>query len=73
MGSIYNFNIYNLMSKLYYHILEHHGYGNIGYQGYYNTLEEAQRNLEILRAFFPNLHYTIWQDTSKKEPPIVTL
>ena len=73
MGSIFNFNIYYLMSKLYYHILEHHDYGDIGHQGYFNTLDEAQKEVDRLQGYFPNLYYTIFQDTSRREPPIVTL
>lgn len=60
------------MKKIYYHILEYGDYGNIGYQGYYLTIEEAQKEVNRLSSYFPDSSYQIWQDTSKKEPQITT-
>lgn len=60
-------------TKLYYHILEHGSYGNIGYQGYRESKEEAEAEIKRLSDYFPDLHYEIFVDTSKKEPPITTV
>jgi hypothetical protein len=59
--------------KLYYHILEYGNYGNIGYQGYYDTQEEAQKEVKRLQGYFPNLTFQIFVDTSRNEPPITTM
>lgn len=60
-------------AKMYYHILEYGNYGEIGYQTYFDTKEEAQKEVERLTNFFPNLNFQIFVDTSKKQPPIVTI
>jgi len=59
--------------KMYYHVLEYGMYGNIGYQGYYDTMEEAKNEAEKLKGFFPDCDFEVFTDTSKKEPPIVTV
>ena len=59
--------------KMYYHILEYGNYGNIGYQGYYDTQEEAQKEVKRLQGYFPNLTFQIFVDTSRNEPPITTM
>jgi len=61
------------VGKMYYHILEYGDYGNIGYQGYYDTLEEAQKQVKKLSDFFPNQTFQIFADKSRKEPPITTM
>ena len=61
------------VGKTYYHILEYGDYGNIGYQGYYDTIEEAQKQVEKLSNYFPNQTFQIFADKSKKEPPITTM
>jgi hypothetical protein len=58
---------------MYYHILEYGDYGNIGYQGYYETKEEAQKQVDKLSDYFPNQTFQIFVDNSKKEPPITTM
>jgi hypothetical protein len=60
-------------TRLFFHVLEHHDYGDVGHQGYYYTIAEAQKEADRLKSLFPHLDYTIWQDTSRAEPPIVTL
>ena len=61
------------MSKIYYHILEHVPYGQIGWQGYYKTESEAKQRINTLSDMFPNLYFEIFQDTTKNEPPITTI
>lgn len=64
---------YTKMNKIYYHILEHGSYGQIGWQGYYKTESEAKQRINTLSDMFPNLYFEIFQSTSKNEPPITTL
>jgi hypothetical protein len=59
--------------KTYYHILEYGEYGNIGYQGYYDTLEEAKKRVETLEEYFLNLDFQIFLSTDRNEPPITTM
>lgn len=63
------------MSKkiTYYHILEHGEYGNIGHQGYFESEDQANKQIEKLSDFFPDLYFTIWPSLSKNEPEIVTV
>lgn len=61
------------VGKMYYHIIEYGQYDNIGYQGYYDTIEEAQKQVEKLSNFFPNQTFEIFADKSRKEPPITTM
>jgi len=61
------------VKKMYYHIIEYGDYGNIGYQGYYETKEEAQKQVDKLSDYFPNQTFQIFVDNSKKEPPITTM
>jgi hypothetical protein len=60
-------------TRMYYHILEHCGYGKIGHQGYELTLAEAEAQVKKLSDFFPKSYFEIFADTSKKEPPITTI
>lgn len=63
---------YTKMNKIYYHILEHGSYGQIGWQGYEETEQKAKDKISELTKFFPDLYFEIFQDTSKNEPPITT-
>lgn len=58
---------------MYYHILEYGDYDEIGYQGYYTTPEEAEKQRAKLEDMFPKPTFVIFPDTSKREPPIVTI
>ena len=60
-------------TKIYYHILEHCDYGKIGYHGYRENLKDAQEEVNRLSSYFPQYHFSIFQDNSKKEPPITTI
>lgn len=60
------------VKKLYYHILEHGSYGQIGWQGYEETESEAKLRISTLNDMFPNSYFEIFQDTTKNEPPITT-
>jgi hypothetical protein len=59
--------------QIYYHILEYGSYGKIGYQGYYTNLLDAQARINTLSEMFTDLDFQIFIDTSKNEPPIVTI
>ena len=61
------------IENAYYHILEHGDYGDIGYQGYYETREEAMERVKTLSSLFPNSYFEIWVSDSKQEPPITTM
>jgi hypothetical protein len=60
-------------SKMYYHILEYGDYGNIGYQGFYDTIEEAEKEASRLKDFFTRMDFQIFPSNSRKEPPITTM
>jgi hypothetical protein len=62
-----------MKTKLFFHILEYSNYGQIGSQGYYTTLKEAQEQCNRLADFFPKSNFEIFTSTSKKEPEIVTV
>ena len=59
--------------KMYYHVLEDGGYGNIGHQGYYDTPEEAKKRADDLSEMFPNLSFYVEAYPTKKEPVTVTM
>lgn len=61
------------VGKMYYHILEYGDYGNIGYQGYYETLEDAKNEINRLSGYFPDMSFQIFTSDSKQEPPITTM
>lgn len=60
-------------NRMYYHVLEDGGYGNIGHQGYYNTQEEAQKRADTLSDMFPKSYFYVEAYPSKKEPVTVTM
>jgi hypothetical protein len=59
--------------RLYYHILEYGNYGEIGYQGVYDSEEEAKKRIKSLSDMFPDVTFELFTDTSSKEPPITTV
>jgi hypothetical protein len=61
------------VGKIYYHILEYGDYGNIGYQGYYETEEDARKEINRLSGYFPDMYYEIFTSDSMQEPPITTM
>jgi hypothetical protein len=60
-------------NRIYYHVLEDGGYGNIGWQGYYNTAKEAQKRADELSDMFPNSSFYVEAGNSPKEPVNVTV
>jgi hypothetical protein len=58
--------------KTYYHVLEDGGYGDIGYQGVYDTEEEAKSRVHSLADMFPNSSFYFEASNSEKEPYSVT-
>jgi len=61
------------VGKMYYHILEYGDYGKIGYQGHYDTFEEAKKQVERLKDYFPKMDFQVFPSNSRKEPPITTM
>lgn len=59
--------------KIYYHVIEDSGYGNIGSHGYYTKLEEAQKEVDRLQSYFCDASFYVFQSNSKREPEIVTI
>jgi hypothetical protein len=59
--------------KFYFHVIEDANYGNIAHRGYYKTEEEAQKEVDRLSDFFPEISFYVFPDTSKKEPYFITL
>jgi hypothetical protein len=57
--------------KTYFHVLEHGLYGQIGYQTYFTTLKEAEKEVERLKRFFPELDFSIYPTNNRKQPEIV--
>jgi len=60
-------------NKLYYHILEYGDYEEIGYQGYYENIDEAKNEVKKLSEYFPNQTFEIFSSTDTNEPPITTM
>jgi len=56
----------------YYHVLEDGGNGEIGYQGVYNTKEEAQIRVGQLSDMFPYGSFYVEASDSQDEPYNVT-
>jgi hypothetical protein len=59
--------------KTYYHVIEDCGSGDIGSQGYYTTLTEAEAEVSRLSDYFPRHHFYVFPSNSKKEPEFITL
>jgi hypothetical protein len=57
----------------YYHVIEDCGSGDIGSQGYYATLTEAEAEVSRLSDYFPRHHFYVFPSNSKKEPEFITL
>lgn len=60
-------------SKIYYHILEYSDYGNIGWHGFKENIDDAEKECKRLKDYFPNYDFVVWVDVSKDEPVIVTI
>lgn len=58
--------------KTYYHVLQDSGYGEIGYQGVYDTEEEAKSRVNSLTDMFPNSFFYVEASNSENEPYSVT-
>jgi hypothetical protein len=58
--------------KMYYHVLEDMGYGEIGHEGVYDTEEEAQDRANNLSRTYPNSEFYVEASPSDKEPYNVT-
>jgi hypothetical protein len=59
--------------KMYFHVLEDGGYGEIGWQGAYDTEEEAQNKADLLSDRFPDSSFYVEASDSEDEPYNVTM
>jgi hypothetical protein len=59
--------------KMYFHVLEDGGYGEIGHQGVYDTKEEAQNRADSLSDMFPDSSFYVEASNSEDEPYSVTM
>ena len=59
--------------KMYFHVLEDGGYGEIGHQGVYDTKEEAQNKADSLSDMFPDSSFYVEASDSEDEPYSVTM
>lgn len=60
-------------NKIYWHVLEDGGYGNIGHQGVYASKEEAQAEVNRLSDMFPESFFYFEASDSEDEPYNVTM
>jgi len=58
--------------KTYYFIIEQCG-ENIGQQGYYMTISEAEKRMNDLRDMFTHSEFYIFPNNSPKEPNFLTV
>lgn len=61
------------MKRIYYHVIEDAGYGNIGCHGFYETLSEAELEVKRRQEYFPSLNFYVFSSYSKKEPEFITV
>lgn len=59
--------------KMYFHVLQDAGYGDIGYQGVYMTKQEAQNRANELQDMFPDSFFYVEVSNSEDEPTNVTM
>ena len=59
-------------SKIYYYIIERYG-ENIGHQGYYMTLQEAENRISELEDMFPGIEFYVYPNPSESEPEFLTV
>jgi hypothetical protein len=59
--------------KMYFHVLEDGGYGEIGWKGVYNTEEEAQNRADSLSDMFSDSSFYVEASDSEDEPYNVTM
>ncbi len=62
-----------MKSKNYYHILEIGNYGEIGYQGYEESMRMATKRLVHLGNTFIHLHFEIYVSNTNTVPPVITV
>jgi len=58
--------------KMYFHVLQDSGYGEIGHQGVYDTEEEAQNRANSLSDMFSDSSFYVEASDSEDEPYSVT-
>jgi len=58
--------------KMYFHVLQDSGYGEIGHQGVYDTKEEAQNRANSLSDMFSDSSFYVEASDSEDEPYSVT-
>jgi hypothetical protein len=73
MISVSKKDLFPSKTKVYYHVIEDCGYGNIGCHGYYLTNAEAEKESERMQQMFNRSFFYVHVSTSKKEPNFITL
>ena len=58
--------------KTYYHIIEQVG-NELGHQGFYLSLEDAEKRKSELQDMFPKSFFYVEASNSKREPNNITL
>jgi uncharacterized protein YcgL (UPF0745 family) len=64
--------ILNNMKKIYYYVIEQYG-ENIGHQGYYMTLKEAENRADELKDMFHHAEFYVYPNDSRREPNFLTI
>ena len=59
--------------RLYFHVIEDAGYGNIGTHGFYNTEKDAKEEASRLQELFPKHTFYVFASPSKREPNFITI
>lgn len=60
------------MKKIYYYVIEQYG-ENIGHQGYYMTLIEAENRADELKDMFHHAEFYVYPNDSRREPNFLTI
>jgi hypothetical protein len=61
-----------MKTTTYYYVIERNG-ENIGHQGYYMTLNEAQDRANELRDMFHRSEFYVYPNDTKREPIFLTV
>lgn len=62
-----------MKTKIFYHIIEDCQNGDLGYQGYCDNLNEANKTIEHLESCFEDSFFWIFESIDEQEPPIITV
>lgn len=62
-----------MKQKIYYHVMEENNTGDLGWQGAYETENEADESVKHLENTFEDLYFWVFISNSNNEPPITTV